>query len=98
MGEQRRKQKWCLSALQLILPDKHYQVIRFVRQHGGKLFPYEAAVTSQDQSRGLPGGPVGKNLPGNAGEVSSIPDQETKIPRAAEQQSLRATTVPAHCT
>ena len=62
------------------------------------LSPYEAAVTSQDRSRGLPGGPLGKNLPGNAGEVSSIPDQETKIPRAAEQRSLRATTVPAHRT
>lgn len=98
MGGQRRKQQWSLSAPELILTDKHYQVIGFVRQHGGKLFPYEAAVTSQDWSRGLPGGPGGENLPCNAGEVSSIPDQETKIPRAAEQRSLRATTVPVHCT
>ena len=61
-------------------------------------FPYETAAASQDWSRGLPGGPGSKNLPGNAGEVSSIPGQETKIPRAAQQLSLPAITVPAHCT
>ena len=30
----------------------------------------------------FPGGPVIKNLHSNAGDVGSIPAQETKIPRA----------------
>ena len=32
--------------------------------------------------RDFPGGPVVKNLPSNTGDVGSIPDQGTKIPRA----------------
>ena len=36
----------------------------------------------------FPGGPVVKNLPGNAGDTGLIPGQETKIPHAAEQLSL----------
>ena len=35
----------------------------------------------------FPGGPVVKNLPSNAGNVSSIPDQGTKIPHAKGQLS-----------
>ena len=35
----------------------------------------------------FPGGPMVKNLPCNAGDVSSIPGQGTKIPQAAEQLS-----------
>ena len=42
--------------------------------------------------RDFPGGPVVKNLPCNAGDVGSIPGQGTKIPHAAGQRSLRATT------
>ena len=37
---------------------------------------------------GLPGGPVVKNLPCNAGAVCLMPSQGTKIPQAAEQLSL----------
>ena len=42
----------------------------------------------------IPGGPVVKNLPCNAGDGGSIPGRETKIPHAEEQLSLcpRATT------
>ena len=38
------------------------------------------------------GDPVAKNLPCNAEDVGSIPSHETKIPHAAEQLSLPATT------
>ena len=42
-------------------------------------------------------GPVVKNLPSNAGDAGLIPGQGTKIPRAAGQLSLRATTTePGH--
>ena len=52
----------------------------------------------------LPGGPVVKNLPCNAGDVGSIPGWGTKIPPAAKQLSpcalqlvsLRALE-PGHC-
>ena len=40
----------------------------------------------------FPDGPVVKNPSGNAGDMGSIPGQRTKIPRAAEQLSLSATT------
>ena len=33
----------------------------------------------------FPGGPVVKNPPPNAGDVSSIPGQRTKIPHAKSQ-------------
>ena len=39
---------------------------------------------------GLPGGPVVKNLPYNAGHMGSIPGLGTKIPHAAGQLSPRA--------
>ena len=42
--------------------------------------------------RNFPGGPVVKNLPCNAGDVSSIPGQGTKIPHAPGQLSLSTTT------
>ena len=38
-----------------------------------------------------------KNLPSNAGDVGLIPGQGTKIPHAAEQISLRATTTESAC-
>ena len=41
---------------------------------------------------GLPWGPVVKNPPSNAGDTGLIPGQGTKIPHAAGQLSLRATT------
>ena len=39
----------------------------------------------------FPGGPVVKNLPSNAGDLDSIPNQGTKIPYAAGQLSLSLT-------
>ena len=45
-----------------------------------------------DQGWDFPGGPVVKNPPCNAGDMGSIPGQRTKIPHAAEQLSLSATT------
>ena len=45
----------------------------------------------------FPGGPAVKNTPCNAGDVGSIPSQETKIPHAAEQLTLRATTAEPVC-
>ena len=40
----------------------------------------------------VPGSPVVKSLPSNAGDTGSIPGQGTKIPHAVGQQSPRATT------
>ena len=42
--------------------------------------------------RDFPGGPVIKNPPCNAGDMGSILGRGTKIPHAAEQLSLSATT------
>ena len=42
--------------------------------------------------RDFPGGPVVKKLPYNARDAGSIPRQGTKIPDAAGQRSLHATT------
>ena len=47
--------------------------------------------TTQGWFRGLPGGPVVKNPPCNAGDSGSIPGGGTKIPHAAEQLSPWAT-------
>ena len=44
------------------------------------------------EPRDFPGGPVIKNPPSNAGDMGSIPGRGTKIPHAAGQLSLRATT------
>ena len=41
----------------------------------------------------VPGGPVVKNPPCNAGDVGSIPSQETEIPHAAGQLSSCAMTI-----
>ena len=41
----------------------------------------------------FPSGPGVKNLPCNAGDMASIPDQGTKNPPAAEQLSQGATTI-----
>ena len=43
-------------------------------------------------TRGFPRGPVVKNPPSNAGNVGLIPRRRTKIPRASDQLSPRATT------
>ena len=47
---------------------------------------------NQHQAGDFPGGPVVKNLPSNAGDMSSIPGQGTKISCAVWQLSLSVTT------
>ena len=56
------------------------------------------AIVRSSQSSGksklkwdFPGGPVVKNLPGNAGDVGSIPRRGTRIPRTQGELSPRAT-------
>ena len=46
--------------------------------------------------RDFPGGPVIKNLPASAGDTGSTPGLGTKIPHAAGQLSLCATTLSPH--
>ena len=57
---------------------------------------YYSAIKTNET--GLPGGPVVKSLPANAGDVGSTPDQGTKIPHAMAQLSpcAAATKVPTH--
>ena len=43
-------------------------------------------------NRDFPGGPVVRNLPSNAGDAGSIPDQGTKIPHLSPQLSPGPTT------
>ena len=43
------------------------------------------SLTSKDNGRDVPGGPVVKNLPSNARDMSLIPGRGTKIPHAAGQ-------------
>ena len=45
----------------------------------------------------FPGSPVVKNLPCNAGNVGLIPGQDSKIPYAMNQLSLRTTTSEFEC-
>ena len=47
--------------------------------------------------RDFPSGPVVKNPPSNAGDMSSIPGWGTKIPHAAGQLGLQATTTELLC-
>ena len=49
-------------------------------------------LNQKETNRDFPGGPVVNNLPYNAGDKGSIPGQGTKIPHAARQLSLHATT------
>ena len=49
-------------------------------------------ATTKKSTWDFPGGPLLKNLPYDAGDVGSIPGQGTKIPHAAGQLSLHATT------
>ena len=52
----------------------------------------------RNEIRGLPGGPVVKNLPAKAGDSGLTPDQGTKIPHAAGQPSLLTIPgEPMHC-
>ena len=45
----------------------------------------------------FPGGPMVKNSPGNAGDMSPIPDRTTKIPHAVEQLAPRTAAVEPAC-
>ena len=45
----------------------------------------------------FPGGPMVENLPSNAGDAGSIPGRGTKVPHAAGQISLCATTKDPAC-
>ena len=49
--------------------------------------PSLAFATLVSISLDFPGGPVVKNLPCNAGDMVSIPGQETKILHAVDQRS-----------
>ena len=51
-----------------------------------------STVPSRNDNRDLPGGPVVKNLPSNAGDMGSIPGRGIKIPHAVGQLSLCTTT------
>ena len=53
-------------------------------------------VMYEVEARNLPGGPVVKNPPSNAGDKGSIPGWGTKIPHAVGQLILCATTREAH--
>ena len=44
-------------------------------------------INRKRHMRDFPGGPVVKNLPCNAGDMCSVSDQRTKIPRIAGQLS-----------
>ena len=48
--------------------------------------------------RYFPGGSVVENLPSNAGDTGSIPDQGTKIPHAMGKLSLHAATTEPACS
>ena len=48
--------------------------------------------------RDFPGGQVVKDPPSNAGDVDSVPGQETKIPHAAGQLSPHAATTEPACS
>ena len=60
-------------------------------------FGAQATCYSKLSFRYFPGGPVTKSLPSNVGNAGSIPGQGTKIPHAAGQLSLRATTIELAC-
>ena len=52
----------------------------------------EPAHQLNTRDRGFPGGPVVKNSPSNAGDMGSVPSQQTKIPSAMGQLSSSTTT------
>ena len=49
-------------------------------------------------SGNFPGGPVVKNLPCNVGDVSSIPVQGTKTPRATTRDSVNCNENLTYCS
>ena len=54
-------------------------------------------LTLKNKKQDFPGGLVVKNLPSNSRDTGSIPGQGTKIPHAAGQLSLHATTTEPAC-
>ena len=63
-------------------------------QHSTFSHPWSYLIfsTTQELSGDSPGGPVVKNPPSNAGDMSLIPGRGTEIPCAVEQLNPRATT------
>ena len=49
------------------------------------------------KSQDFPGGPAVRSLPSSAGVTGSMSGWGTRIPRAAGQQRLHATTPKPHC-
>ena len=52
---------------------------------------------NKNEKRDLPGGPVVRNPPSNAGDTGSIPGGGTKIPHASGQLIPHATTIALSC-
>ena len=48
-------------------------------------------------TKDFPGGPVGKNLPSNAGDADSIPGRGTKIPHAQGKLNPSTSTTELKC-
>ena len=48
-------------------------------------------------TKDFPGGPVGKNLPSNAGDADSIPGRGTKIPHAQGKLNPSTSTTEPKC-
>lgn len=61
-----------------------------------KLFWSQVYRKKSERWEGLPGVPVVRNPPSNAGDASSISGPETKIPYAIWQLRLNTTTEPTH--
>ena len=61
-------------------------------KHLTHLEPEQLYLFKTKDSGDFPGGPVVKNLPCNAGDMSSIPGRGNKTPHAAEQLSLHTPT------
>ena len=69
-------------------------IIKVHNQHSTFSHPWSYLIfcITQELSGDSPGGPLVKNPPSNAGDMSLIPGQGTEIPHAAGQLSLCAAT------
>ena len=81
------------------LPEGHLVDPMIERNQGRHFFLFFEVTASETIGGGeenIPGGPMVKNLPANAGDTGSIPGQRTKISHAVGQLSpCAATTEPA---
>ena len=79
-GGRRRLGEW--------MTDTHiYNIVIHTMLCGALALP--GSLLEMKPFRNLPGGPVLKNLPSNAGDIGSTPDGTTKITPATEQLSPR---------